>query len=331
MFLEDSENTSHLAEGAYSGGEVDSYEPAAITDTGCERELNEDRYAVVESSSGVAWMVCDGMGGQTGGELAAQLAIDAIRRDLENLPPRPPHIAIKSAVIEANRIVVLRRQNQTFSQMGTTVIAAQFLGPEVVIANVGDCRAYLVRQGAIQQLTTDHTYVQELVDSGKIKIEDALNHPQAHILTRCLGAQPALEIDISRYWIWENEVGEEGSDILVLCSDGLYSMVDDGEIANAVSSSSPSKACVQLVELAKKRGGYDNITLSIIPVGGLLKPEAPAGYNPQAYLERPSTPVSSVTSPSSVKGLVRFILILTILSTLGLLVAFLAITYMIRV
>jgi len=251
--------------------------PAAITDTGCERELNEDRYAVIESPSGLAWVVCDGMGGAMGGELAAQLAIDAIRRDLENLPERPAGAAIKGALLEANRVIVLRRQNPAFGNMGTTVVAAMFSGTEVAIAHAGDSRAYLIRDGAIQQLTTDHTYVQDLVDKGKIGLEEALSHPQAHVLTRCIGSEPGLEIVAQKFWVWE--VGQnEPQDYLLLCSDGLYSLVREGEIADAVSQHAPQRACVTLVELAKARGGYDNITVAIIPLGGQLRNEPPMGY-----------------------------------------------------
>lgn len=248
--------------------------PAAITDTGCERELNEDRYAVIESASGVAWLVCDGMGGQTGGELAAQLAIDAVRRDLEKYPTRPADVALKSAMLEANRIVVLRRQNPAFANMGTTVVAAMFDGVELIVANIGDSRAYLVRDGAIQQLTTDHTLVQQLVDRGEIKPEEALSHPKAHVLTRCVGAEPGIDIDLRRYWIWDANA-EESSDSLVLCSDGLYSLVSDTEIAAIVTRNSPQGACVKLVELSKARGGYDNITIAIVPLGGQLRQTPP--------------------------------------------------------
>jgi PPM family protein phosphatase len=255
--------------------------PAAITDTGCERELNEDRYAVIESPSGVTWLVCDGMGGQTGGELAAQLAIEAIRRDLEKYQARPIEVALKSALFEANRVVVLRRQNAAFSSMGTTVVSAMFDGPEVVIGNIGDSRAYLVREGAIQQLTTDHTLVQQMVEKGEIQPEDALSHPQAHILTRCVGAEPGLDVDLKRFWIWEVSEGE-ANDSLVLCSDGLYSLISDAEVAKLVTANSPQDACVKLVELAKARGGYDNITVAIIPLSGQLKHAPPPGYADRA-------------------------------------------------
>ncbi len=256
-------------------GDTDAV-PAAITDTG-ERELNEDRYAVIESRSGLAWLVCDGMGGATGGELAAQLAIDAIRRDLENLPPRPVEAALRGALLEANRVIVLRRQNQAFSQMGTTVVAALFNGSEVVVGHVGDSRAYLVRDGAIQSLTTDHTLVQELVNKGQIRADEALSHPQAHILTRAIGSEPALEIETSRFWIWDGRPGEV-TDYLLLCSDGLYSLVSEGDIANVISQHPPKRACVKLVEMAKAQGGFDNITLAIIPLGGQLKQEPPSGF-----------------------------------------------------
>jgi protein phosphatase len=252
--------------------------PAAITDAGCERELNEDRYAVIESPSGLAWLVCDGMGGVSGGELAAQLALDAIRRDLENMPVRSPEEALKSAILEANRIIVLRRQNPAFAQMGTTVVASLFSGPEMVVTHAGDSRAYLVRDGAIQQLTTDHTLVQDMVDRGKIRAEEALAHPDAHILTRCIGSEPGLAVQQKRFWIWPGDKSD-GSDFLMLCTDGLYSQVSDGEMANLISQNPPQQACVKLVELAKERGGYDNITLAIIPLGGQLQQEPPPGYD----------------------------------------------------
>ena len=260
--------------------------PAAITDTGCERDLNEDRYAVVDSASGVGWFVCDGMGGASGGELAAQLAIDAIRRDLEMLPSRSPAAAFESAVLEANRVIVLRRQNQAFANMGTTIIGAMFKGDEVAIGHVGDSRAYLVRENAIQQLSRDHTLVQEWVDRGEILPEEALAHPQAHILTKCLGAEAMLDVDMKTYWVWPAEDGEP-QDSLILCSDGLYSLVTEGELATVVTRSAPQDACVQLVEMAKERGGFDNITLAIIPLGGQLK-------------EQPSPPVDRIVRPSGV-------------------------------
>lgn len=265
--------------------------PAAITDAGCERELNEDRYGIIESPSGVAWLVCDGMGGTAGGELAAQLALDAIRRNLESGGAHEPDEAIRAALLEANRIIMLRRQNPAFSQMGTTVVAAMFAPPAMVVAHAGDSRAYLVRSGAIQQLTVDHTLVQELVNRGELSLDEALVHPDAHILTRCLGSEPGLSIDLQRFWIWESGLSEP-QDALVLCSDGLYSQVSDAEIARAVSHRTPQEACAELVELAKARGGYDNISLSVIPIGGQLREEPPVGYAPPKKKMRADKPAA---------------------------------------
>ncbi|NLF26135.1 MAG: Stp1/IreP family PP2C-type Ser/Thr phosphatase [Deltaproteobacteria bacterium] len=313
MLVEGSDLENELG---FDQGEVhNSQIPAAVTDTGCERELNEDRYAVIESPSGLAWLVCDGMGGTSGGELAAQLAIDAIRRDLENLPARPAVAALKSAILEANRIIVLRRQNQAFAQMGTTIVGVIFAGSEIVMGHVGDSRAYLVRGGQIQQLTVDHTYVQELVEKGHIAADEALAHPQAHILTRAIGSEPGLEVDIQRFWIWE-AAEDEPRDCLVLCTDGLYSHVTDREIAEIVTANNPQEACVKMVELAKARGGYDNITVAIIPVGGQVRQQPPAGAS-QVGSHGLGYQHKVPQARSSGRGLLKNFMIVIMLSLLG--------------
>jgi PPM family protein phosphatase len=249
--------------------------PAAMTDIGCEREINEDRYAVIEGPAGQAWIVCDGMGGTLGGELAAQLAVDAMRRSLQATSGTEPEMALTSAIQEANRVIVLRRQNPAFSSMGTTVVGAIICGDEITLAHAGDSRAYLVRGDEIQQLTVDHTYVQDLVDKGLISHEESMSHPQAHVLTKCLGAEPRLEMDRQTYWIWET-AAEEQTDKLVLCSDGLYSLISDEEIAEIVNSNPPQEACAKMVEMARDRGGYDNITVAIVPLDGRLDNQPPA-------------------------------------------------------
>jgi serine/threonine protein phosphatase PrpC len=271
MFVEEQNRNKP---GTLSPSKDEDLIPAAITDTGCERELNEDRYAVIEAPAGVAWLVCDGMGGATGGELAAQLAIDAIKRDLDKHGGLSVEVALKNAIIEANRVIVLRRQNQAFASMGTTIVGVMFDGQEMAVANIGDSRAYVVRAGMIQALTVDHTYVQQLVDRGEIRPEEALSHPQAHILTRCVGAEPGIEVDVKKFWIWSSIDGAP-PDRIVLCSDGLYSLVSESEIAQSVTHNSPQVACVKLVELAKARGGYDNITVSIVPLAGEVRSDPP--------------------------------------------------------
>lgn len=250
--------------------------PAALTDTGCERDLNEDRFMLIEKKDGMVWIVCDGMGGVAGGELAAQLAIEAMKREIEPASLKDPEAVLKHAMIEANRIIVLRRQNPSFAQMGTTAVTACVTRDRLSIAHVGDSRAYLIRDGAIEQLTVDHTLVQEMVDEGRINHEEALTHPQAHILTKCLGSEPGLEISMLSLWIWGRK-DYEPYDSILLCSDGLYSHVSDEEIAEIVHNRSPRQAVIELVALAKQRGGYDNITVAVIPVDGQLQSEAPQG------------------------------------------------------
>ncbi len=257
--------------------------PAAITDTGCERELNEDRYAVVECASGQAWLVCDGMGGEAGGELAAQLALDSIRRNLERSFERPPEEALLACIDEANRTIVLRRQNPAFSQMGTTIVACMIQGSEIAIAHVGDSRAYHVFPEGFEQLTEDHSYVQELVNRGGISQQEALSHPQAHMLTRCIGSEATVKIDSSKHWVWRDK--QAGYQSLVLCSDGLYSLVDGEELASIIRNAPPKEACAEAVQLAKERGGFDNITLAIIPLAGSLQHSAPKNYKPREYVE----------------------------------------------
>jgi serine/threonine protein phosphatase PrpC len=293
--------------------DADPQVPAAATDTGCERELNEDRYAVIESPSGLAWLVCDGMGGATGGELAAQIAIDSIRRDLMNYPPRDVETALRSAVQESNRVIVLRRQNPAFSQMGTTVVGALFCGPQLAIGHVGDSRAYVVRDGAIQQLTTDHTLVQELVDRGDLKAEDALSHPQAHVLVRAIGAEPSVQVDINTFWVWPTTDGAPG-DALVLCSDGLYSLINETEISEIVSESAPQVACANLIELAKERGGFDNITVAVIPIGGELRREALPGYNPDVELRKRLEMLDAPVPQAQVRSFARLVVTIFLLS-----------------
>ena len=274
--------------------------PAALTDIGCEREINEDRYAVIESTVGKAWVVCDGMGGTVGGELAAQLAIDTIKRQLETRSFESSEQALVEAVGEANRVIMLRRQNPAFSSMGTTIVAAIVAEEHVVLVSAGDSRAYLISDGSLKQLTVDHTYVQELVDRGAVTPEEALNHPHSHVLTRCLGAEPRLKLDRHEHWLWEKE-SSDGRELILLCSDGLYSLVSDEEIAASVASKSPQEACVYLVELAKSRGGYDNITVIILPLEGRLRSEMPPrvnGARKVARVSRQMAPRPRVIAPT---------------------------------
>ena len=248
----------------------DAMVQAALSDIGLERAVNEDRCATIPTSEGQCYVVLDGMGGVEGGEFAAQLSVDSMYRSFTVGDHREPCEALKLAIEDANRTIVLRRQNQKFREMGTTIVGVVIEGSSVAIAHVGDSRAYLVRGDEITQLTVDHTYVQQLVDRHEISKDEALPHPQSHILTQCLGSADDVRVDVTEHWVWPLGKGEQ-SDLIVLCTDGLYSMVTEDEICSIAMALHPEEACQELVTLANARGGFDNITVSIIPLNGLLK------------------------------------------------------------
>jgi serine/threonine protein phosphatase PrpC len=245
---------------------------AAMSDVGLERSVNEDRCATFASGAGLCYLVLDGMGGAEGGEFAAQISLDAIQRLLTAEEHRDVVEALRGACEEANRTIMLRRQSQRFKEMGTTIVGALIQDSAVAIAHVGDSRAYLVTDENIQQLTVDHTYVQQLVDRNEITRDEALTHASSHVLTQCLGSSADISVDVGRYWIWPLGRGLS-TDFLVLCSDGLYSLVTDEEMRRIVTVLPPNKACAELIQLANSRGGYDNITVSIVPLHGHLRTE----------------------------------------------------------
>lgn len=242
---------------------------ASLTDVGLERVVNEDRCALISTPFAVCHLVLDGMGGTEGGEFAAQISVDTVQRSLLK-EHREPLDAILHAFEDANRAIVLRRENPKFREMGTTIVGVIIEGTSVAIAHVGDSRAYLVSGDAIEQLTVDHTYVQQLVERNEISKDEALPHPQSHILTQCLGSAVDVRVDAKQYWIWPLERGEQ-TDFVVLCTDGLYSLVSEEEISSMVSGLNPRKACEELVQIANARGGFDNITVAVIPLHGRLK------------------------------------------------------------
>lgn len=265
---------SHKKKSRSRGISEEALVHAALTDVGLERATNEDRCALISTIQGVCHLVLDGMGGSEGGDFAAQISIEAVRRCLltESTARGEPIEIIRHAFEDANRAITLRRQNQKFRDMGTTIVGVLIEGSSVAVGHVGDSRAYLVKGEVIEQLTVDHTYVQQLVERNEISKEEALPHPQSHILTQCLGSAPDVRVDLAQFWIWPLERGEQ-TDFIVLCTDGLYSMVTEEEIASMVTTLSPRKACEELVGLANARGGFDNITVSIIPLHGHLRSE----------------------------------------------------------
>jgi serine/threonine protein phosphatase PrpC len=248
---------------------------AAGTDPGCERETNEDRYLVAPTDLGIGYFVFDGMGGEPGGEAAAQISADSVLEFFDQHAVTDAEEALRESIGLAQRRLLEMRAAPGRGSMGTTVVGAYVNGSRVGIASVGDSRAYKISDGVIEQLTSDHTIVQQLVDAGHLDPQDALLHPQSHVLTRCLGSEISFAIDSRSLWLWPSKIGQLG-DVLVLCSDGLYSMVSDQEICEIIGQMSPDAAVTRLISVARDRGGFDNITVIVVALNGKLHTRPPA-------------------------------------------------------
>lgn len=236
---------------------------AARTDVGKTRDHNEDSYGVEaggeHAADGALFVICDGMGGYASGEVASDLAVKTIMARFYTLvSPNGPEAALRTAFDDANTTVF----SQGGGKMGTTSVAALFRGDAVILANVGDCRAYLVRDGMLRQLTRDHSFVAEQVAAGMLTEEQARESSYRHIITRAIGHRPDIEVDLFREPVLQD-------DIVVLCSDGLHGQVEPEEIALAFSKVSLDDACRALIKLANDRGGPDNITVVAIKVAEL--------------------------------------------------------------
>ena len=233
-------------------------EAAAATDVGQRRRGNEDRYALAPSLG--LFLVADGMGGHTAGQVASELAAESSVRALEALQGATASLSerLRAAVTAANRTIFqTAQQNPEYAGMGTTIVAILAEGGRAALAHVGDSRAYLVRGGRIRQLTDDHSIVGELLRRNEISETAAKEHPHRHVLTRALGVRDTVEPDLA-------ELTPQPEDHFVLCSDGLTGHVEDSEIAKAVRDCEDLQECCEaLVGLANQRGGEDNITVVV--------------------------------------------------------------------
>jgi protein phosphatase len=231
---------------------------AAATDVGRMRKNNEDSYL---SSQPVA-AVADGMGGHSAGEVASAIAIEELAA-LGSRGPWENETAatddLKQAILRANRrIRETAAGDRKLNGMGTTLVALLEDGDMVHVANVGDSRGYLLRQGELSQVTVDHSLVQELVDDGRLSPEDAERHPQRSVITRALGIDPEVEFDLFTYKL---QVGDR----LLLCSDGLSDVVEPAQIRNVLLRVRNShQAARKLVTVANEQGGPDNITVIVV-------------------------------------------------------------------
>lgn len=275
-------------------------EAAARTDLGKERDLNEDRVfqQVLHSSDEDAvglFIVADGMGGHLAGEVASHWAVETIKRELADLfvprdpratwdlsgaelramadrgerparlPPRVTEQRVRAAVEKANTAVHGYARHRPAEAMGSgsTVAMAVVEGPVAFVANVGDSRAYLLRDHQLKQITVDHSLVAGLVASGRITLEESYDHPQAGLIYRCLGYMPTVEVDI-----FQQELQDD--DVLLLCTDGLWEMVRDPKRIVSIVGEAPTldRATQWLVQAANVAGGKDNISVVLARVIG---------------------------------------------------------------
>lgn len=229
------------------------------TDVGCVREHNEDSLVVAPP----LYVVCDGMGGHAAGEVASEIAVDVVA---QRAPRTADAAALGQAVEEANlAIIKAAREGVGRAGMGCTCTAAILDKERLVIAQVGDSRAYLLHQGRMQQLTRDHSLVTDLIEAGQITPAEARVHPQRSVITRALGSDPRTEPDLF-------ELNVETGDRLLLCSDGLCTMLEDDRIEDILNSAAdPQRCAAQLVNEANSLGGYDNTTVIVVDVTGLAE------------------------------------------------------------
>ncbi len=235
------------------------FRAAAASDVGLRRKENEDRYALAPEHG--LYVVADGMGGHTAGQVASELAVEAALMAIRTLDGAAATLSekLRYAVTSANRTIHTAAQRQpAYAGMGTTLVALLADGSRAALAHVGDSRAYLIRGSRIRQLTDDHSIVGELLRRNEISEDAAREHPHRHVLTRALGVREAVEPDLA-------ELSPAPGDIFVLCSDGLTNHVEDHEIAKAVQEVHDlQELCDSLVDLANHRGGEDNTTVVAI-------------------------------------------------------------------
>jgi protein phosphatase len=239
----------------------------AGTDVGRIRSGNEDNFFAEADDRRGVFVVADGMGGHAAGEVASEMAVTIVSRHLLGLTSVRDAGAsqlVGKSLQEANRAIFDRMLAESDKQgMGTTASVMVLSDHGYLIGQIGDSRVYLYRDGALVQITKDHSYVQEQVDAGLLTPEQARYHPYSNVITRCVGASDEVEADI---YSGEVRVG----DVFLLCSDGLTGMVDDRRLAQLLMArSGPGRIVDSLIAEANGRGGLDNITAIVIQVLGV--------------------------------------------------------------
>lgn len=231
-----------------------------MTDTGLIRKENQDAYTVQTWDNYTVCVVCDGMGGTNGGQVASAIAVRTFEQELRktvkaNMTPQQLEQAAAYGVAQANEAIrKAASDDATYENMGTTLVAAIARDDMALICNVGDSRAYLISRSGIRQVTRDHSLVENLIESGDLTPEEAKHHPQRNLITRALGPDECVEMD-------GFPVSWSKGEFILLCSDGLVNTVSDQEILFEVIHSDDLDGCLdRLLTVAKQRGAPDNVT-----------------------------------------------------------------------
>jgi protein phosphatase len=230
------------------------------------RDVNEDSIRVVRPTDpnelarrGILVVIADGMGGHNAGEIASRLAVEVVAQSDHDETEDPGRALVRS-IERANRVIIdAASKDARHSGMGTTCTALLIRGGFAYCGHIGDSRLYLVRGNDILSMTEDHTAIMHLVRQGMITANDARQHPDRNVIVRALGVRADVEVDT-----WEKPLSLRPGDAFLMCSDGLYDVVADNELFAAVRAALPRIACERLVEMARERGGPDNITVGII-------------------------------------------------------------------
>ncbi len=233
----------------------------SVTDTGVLRTMNQDYCFSSDTPIGNLpnlYIVCDGMGGHKAGEYASRYTVERILAHVSRSRSENPIRILRDAIQKANELLVVESREDAEKQgMGTTVVAATLVDHRLYVANVGDSRLYVIGE-KIEQITKDHSYVEEMVRMGKVDREDARNHEKKNVITRAVGATEKIKTDIF-------EVDLEDNAVVLLCTDGLSNMVTDERICQIVLSSEQTEDIARnLVNEANKNGGQDNITAVVL-------------------------------------------------------------------
>ncbi|WNG59736.1 serine/threonine-protein phosphatase [Archangium gephyra] len=242
------------------------------SDVGRQRSQNEDSYRIgVQPDGSRLLVVCDGMGGHEAGEVASQVASDRLVEVLSASAPDNPPRALYEAFVAANQAVLEAAGTRGAPGMGTTGVIAWVMSSRCYVGWVGDSRLYQFRAGGLLDRTRDHTRVAQMVAHGILTADEARNHPDSHVLVQALGGSPGVQKSFKPE-VWTEPLELRSGDVVLLCSDGLYDLIEDHELYPLIEGRDYQDAVTRLIQTANERGGADNITVILLVAG---QPEVP--------------------------------------------------------